>query len=72
MDTVSNIEYVGGQMGFFFGSEDELSTYIAQTQGSKKLKCRVQVKANDFLYDFPLSKLGMETRYNVNVAAIKI
>ncbi|MBB1388331.1 DEAD/DEAH box helicase family protein [Shewanella sp. SG44-6] len=71
MDTVSNIEYVGGQMGFFFGSEDELSTYISHTQGSKKLKCRVQVKANDFLYDFPLSKLGMVTRYNVNVAAIK-
>ncbi|MEH6454718.1 MAG: DEAD/DEAH box helicase family protein [Cocleimonas sp.] len=71
MDVVNNIEYVGGQLGFFFGSEDELSTYIAHTQGSKHLKCRVQVKANDFHFEFPLSKIGMVTRYNVNVAALK-
>lgn len=71
MEQVNSIEYVGGQMGFFFGSEDELTAYIAQTQESKKFTGRVQVKANDFFHRFPLSKMGMVTRYNINVNAIK-
>ena len=71
MESVRSLEYVGGQMGFFFGSESELSTYIAKTQENKKLNGRVQVKANNFLHRFPLSKIGMVTRYNMNIAAIK-
>ncbi|WP_282109267.1 hypothetical protein [Shewanella algicola] len=71
MEAVKNLEYVGGQMGFFFGSEAELTSYIEQTQESKKLTGRVQVKAADFLHRFPLSKMGMVARYNTNVNAIK-
>ncbi|GGP58954.1 hypothetical protein GCM10009347_26690 [Shewanella algicola] len=71
MEAVKNLEYVGGQMGFFFGSEAELTSYIEQTQESKKLTGRVQVKATDFFHRFPLSKMGMVARYNTNVNAIK-
>lgn len=72
MGLVQNIEYVGGQTGFFFGSQDQLLDYIKQTQKlkGKKAKFRVQVKANNFYHKFPLSRLGVITRYNRNINAI--
>jgi N12 class adenine-specific DNA methylase/adenine-specific DNA methylase len=71
METVSNIEYVGGQLGFFFGGEEELQVYVNLSQQNKKHSLRVQVQANDFFHHFKLSKLGEVTRYNLNITAIK-
>ncbi|WP_412499337.1 DEAD/DEAH box helicase family protein [Shewanella indica] len=71
MGAMQNIEYVGGQMGFFFGDQAELAEFIQQSQQHKKTNLRVQVKANDFFARFPLKKIGVVTRYNLNVAAIK-
>ncbi|WP_434949694.1 DEAD/DEAH box helicase family protein (plasmid) [Shewanella sp. HL-SH4] len=73
MDAVQNIEYVGGQTGFFFGTEAELETYIKQSQAlcGKKAKFKVQIAAKNFHHFFPLSKLSVITRYNHNVKAIR-
>ncbi len=73
MNNVMNVEYVGGQTGFFFGDETELQEYITQSQdfGGKQSKFKIQVAAKNFFHSFPLSKLSIVTRYNRNVSAIK-
>lgn len=73
MNAVQNVEYVGGQTGFFFGDETELKAYIKQTESfsGKQSKFKIQVAAKNFYSSFPLSKLGLITRYNRNIAAIE-
>ncbi|GIU41020.1 hypothetical protein TUM3794_20430 [Shewanella colwelliana] len=71
MGAIQNIEYVGGQLGFFFGDQAELAEFIQQSQQQKKTSLRVQVRANDFFARLPLKKISVVTRYNLNAAAIK-
>lgn len=70
-DAFQTVQHVGGQIGFFFGDEEELHTYIDSVNKSKKKALHIQVKARDYLKSLPLSKLSQVGRFNANVSALK-
>lgn len=72
MTDLQNYELNNGQTGFFFGTADELESYINAVNVKRRPELRVQVKATDFLKVLPLpGKLTEVSRYLINLKALK-